>query len=127
MSPQDPVSIRTFYRIVWSDPPTLDDVRSHVERNLAIHVNDSEIRRLATGISVFRTVSQARKTARKRPPWLGRGFIAQVTIPADADVRIERTTKTAGHYTLWAEPNDILRWIDHIEPVTSGEDSTNDL
>jgi len=86
MSPHDPVSIRTFYRIVWTDPPTLDDARSHVARNLAIHVDDAEIQRLASGISVFRTPGQARKTAQKRPPWLGRGFIARITIPPGARV-----------------------------------------
>jgi hypothetical protein len=86
-----------------------------------------KFRRLASGISVFRTMGQARKTARKRPPWLGRGFIARIAIPANAAIRIERTTKTAGHYTLWAEPDDILRWIDHIESVAGEEGLTDDL
>jgi len=27
--------IRTFYRIVWTDPPTLEDFQSHLDRRLA--------------------------------------------------------------------------------------------
>jgi hypothetical protein len=122
-----PTPIRTFYRIVWTDPPTREDALSHVARNVPVHVADEEAQRLATGISVFRTVSQARKNAQKRPPWLGRGFIARITIPPEATVLMERTTRTAGHYTLWAEPEDILRWIDLIEPVTSVGNVADDL
>jgi hypothetical protein len=122
-----PTPIRTFYRIVWTDPPTREDALSHAARNLAIHVADEEAQRLATGISVFRTVSQARENAQKRPPWLGRGFIARITIPPEATARMERTTRTAGHYTPWAEPEDILRWIDLVEPVTRVGNVPDDL
>ena len=116
------VHIRAYYRIVWTDPPTLDDFQSHEVRGLVVRVEDPEILRLASVISVFRTISQARKMARKQPPWLGRGFIARIVIPADARVHIERTTKSAGHYTLWADAAGIASWVEAIEPVTVGED-----
>ncbi len=58
---------RTFYRIVWTDLPTLDDFLSRLDRGVIVRVDDSEIRRLASSISVFRTLGQARRNARKRP------------------------------------------------------------
>ncbi len=111
--------IRTFYRIVWTDPPTLEDFLSHLDRGVDVRVEDAGIRRLAGGLSVFRTLTQARKNASKRPPWFGRGYIARLIVPIDADVAIERTTKTAGHYTRWGDEALILSLVDEIEPVTS--------
>ena len=89
--------IRTFYRIVWTDPPTLEDFQSHLDRRVDVRVEDAEIRRIAGGLSVFRTLAQARKNAIKRPPGFRRGYIARLVVPIEADVVIERTTKTAGH------------------------------
>jgi len=94
------VSIRAVYRIVWTDRPSLENFLSHQARDLNVHVVDPEIVRISNGLSVFRTVAQARWTAMKRPPWLGRGYMVRIVIPTIASVTLERTTKTAGHYTL---------------------------
>jgi len=97
MSPHDPVSIRTFYRIVLTDPPTLVDFQSHFERGIALRNLDPAAARLHPGVSLYRTLSQARRIARKRPPWLGSGYIARISIPMDEAVPVERTTRAAGH------------------------------
>ena len=127
MSPSDPVSIRTFYRIVWTDPPTLDDFESHAARGDMARFPSAEAQRLASGISVFRSLGQAQRTARKRPPWLGRGYVARLVIPYESGARIERTTKSAGHYTLWADPASIISWVVDVVPVTEQEDEPHDL
>src|SRR5690349_20745063 len=108
MSPKSPVPIRTFYRIVWTDPPTLDDVTPKPGGG---RLQRPEYARLESGISVFRTVTQARRTAIARPPWLGQGYIAVIELPDGATFSIDRTTTSKGHYTLWADPRDILAWI----------------
>ena len=115
------ISINTVYRITWTDPPALRDFQSNAEKGVELNSTSEEAQRLHDGISVFRTLSQARKIARRRAPWRGRGFIAQIDIPADAAVRIERTTKSAGHYTLWADAESTLSWVTGVEPVTLPE------
>ncbi len=110
--------IRPFYRIVWTDPPTQEVFLSHLDRGVVVRVEDAEIRRLASGLSVFRTLGQARRNARKRPPWFGRGHIARIVIPAGKGVIIERATNTAGHYTIWGDANVLMSFVDEIEPVT---------
>lgn len=86
-----------------------------------------EAQQLLDGISVFRTAAQARRTARKRPPWMGRGHIARIVIPGDTKVRIERTTKSAGHYTLWADPASIMSWVVGVESVSEPEEESDGL
>jgi hypothetical protein len=124
---ESPRSINTVFRIVWTDPPQLSDFESHAERGDVARFPSEEARRIATGVSVFRTLQQARRTAMKRPPWLGRGYIAQLIIPFGVDARIERTTKSAGHYTLWAAPASIMSWVVDIVPVSEQEDKPDGL
>ena len=111
--------IRAFYRIVWTDLPMVADFLSHVDRNVVVRVDYAEIRRLASGVSKFCTLGRARRTELKRPPWFGRGYIARVIIPIGGGVVIERTTKTAGHYTIWGDAHALLSFVDEVEPVTN--------
>jgi len=117
--------LRVFYRIVWTNPPTIHDVQANPSLLTRPRVGNPEYLRLQTGISVFRTLAQARRTAIARPPWSGDGYIARIVIPDDAEFRIERTTKSRGHYTLWADSKAILSWIDAVEPVKIAEDFTH--
>gem|GEM_PF-808314 len=114
------IPLNVVHRIVLTDPPTLDDFQPNAERGIEprrpIPV---EFVRLESGISVYRTMAQARRTARKYPPWFGGGYVARIVLPESANVRIERTTKSAGHYTLWADADTILSWVDDVEPVTA--------
>lgn len=107
---------QTFYRIVRSNPPTLDDVRSYEELGIEPRGNDPEASRLFRGISLYNTRQQARNQAAGRP-WRGNAFIAELQIPGDAPVTIERTGTRRGHYTLWGNPHDILALVTAVQPV----------
>lgn len=113
---------RVYYRIVWTNPPSLDDFEANLSRGVHSRLVSYETLRLQSGISVFRTLTQARRTARDRRPWMGQGFIAALEIPPGAEATIERTTKSAGHYTLWADVHDILRWVTQVFPVSPAEE-----
>ena len=49
-------------------------------------------------------------------PWLG-DYVAQVHIPSGEAVRIEQTGRDPFHYTVWAEPEELLSWVVSIIPV----------
>lgn len=102
----EPFAPRTLYRLVETNPPTLKDFMSYHVLGIGIVDPDEESIRLSKGISVIRTEAQARRTGRRRR-FRGAFFIAEIVVPANAIARIERTTGTPGHYTLWAEPDMI--------------------
>lgn len=115
----EPQRLNVVYRIVWTNPPTIDDFEPNVQRAIPSYLVNDRQRHLQTGISVFRTLSQGRRTAKARHPWMGQGFIAAIELPPDAEYRIERTTKSAGHYTLWAQARNILKWVVQVFPVST--------
>jgi hypothetical protein len=95
-----------FYRIVESDPPTLWDFTSLKARGRDLLHPTPEALRIWDGIAVYETVEQAREQ-RRRYPKIGR-FVAEVLVPLDAEIRCERTTRSDGHWTLWAPPEKLL-------------------
>ena len=105
----------TFYRIVHADPPPVADLTSAAALGKLPPDDDPETLRLWDGISVYDTVLRAMAKSR-RYPWLGR-FIAGIEIPDEAPVRIERTTKSRGHYTVWAEPEQLLAYVAEVLPA----------
>lgn len=107
-------SIVILYRIIRTDAPTIDDMRSHAELGIPLRRDDPETRRLARGISLFDSLEQARRQARGKP-WLGNAFIAELEIPW-ALFRIEKTGGR-GHHTLWGHPHAILSYVRRIERV----------
>ena len=107
---------RVFYRIVRSDPPTALDFTSNAARGRPLHDPSPEALRLWDGISVNATEAQARRRARQMP-MLG-SHIARLDVPPDAAVRAERTTRTPGHYTLWADPAALLTCVTAVVPVS---------
>lgn len=50
-------------------------------------------------------------------PRLGR-FIATLVIPDHTPIRIEKTGSSPSHFTLWAEPTDLLACVVSIAPVS---------
>lgn len=116
-----PGSIRVLYRIVSQNPPTREDVSSYQELGIPLRSATPEALRRSRGISLFNTLAQARKLG-IGPPWHGSGFIAELQIPDDAHVTIERTGRQRGHYTLWGSPDDILGYITHVVPIRSEEE-----
>lgn len=107
------VAPRTVYRLVETSPPTLKDFMSYHVLGIGLVDPDEESIRLSTGISVFRTEAQARRAGRRRR-FRGTFFIAEIVVPVDARMRIERTTGTPGHFTLWAEPDMIVSWVARV-------------
>lgn len=111
---------RTFYRIVKTDPPNLEDFKSYRELGILLLRTDAESRRLADGISVYATLAQARRAARSQP-FLGR-FIAEVVIPDDGSLTLARTGKKPGHHTIWCDPREelasqVLKYVTSVLPV----------
>lgn len=104
-----------FFRIAISNPPTLWDVLSSARRGRKLRRRTPELERLFAGVSVFETLEQARLQARTYPQ-LG-GFIAEIEIPLDAPVQCERTTRTEGHWTIWAPPQYLLERIVMVTSV----------
>jgi hypothetical protein len=60
------------------------------------------------GISVYRTFGQASRKARDYP-FLG-GYIAELRIGAETDIRVEKTFGR-GHHTLWGAPDLVLACV----------------
>jgi hypothetical protein len=105
---------RTFWRIVRTNPPSEADFLSNEAKGLHPRDDDAETLRLWSGIPAFATLTQARRMAR-RVPSLG-DFVAELSIPDDPAVRIERTLGR-GHHTLWGDANRLLTSVVRVEPV----------
>ena len=110
-----PLQPRFLYRIVRTDPPTELDVTSKAALGLVDPDADAETKRLESGLSMYRTLAQARRKARSFR-FLG-GYIATIDLSLADSIVIERTTSSSGHYTVWGEPLIILRCIVAVEPV----------
>jgi hypothetical protein len=98
-----------FFRIVESNPPTLWDFLSAARRGRQLRRRTPELERLFAGISLFETFAQARDQAQVFPQ-LGE-FIAEIVVPNDLAIDCERTTRTEGHWTIWARPDTLLSYV----------------
>jgi len=68
------------------------------------------------GLSVHHTLSQSRNHAQafRRNPFVG---IAILEIPEGSGMPWKRTGPSEGHHTLWAEPEDLIRYVREVEVV----------
>lgn len=106
---------RVFYRVVQANPPTLEDFTSHVALGKAPMSADPVRRRMAEGLSVYATFRQARRNARSFPGH--GGFIAELVLPDDTPVTVERTGHQPGHHTIWGDPAALLRTVVSVVPA----------
>ncbi len=106
---------RLFYRIVRSHPPTLVDFTSRAEQGHLLPNPTPERQRLWEGISVYATLAQPRRNAR-RFPQLGM-YIAALDVSEAEGLHFERTTHQPGHFTVWGEPARILACVLFLEPA----------
>jgi hypothetical protein len=106
---------RRFFRIVLTDPPTAWDFMSGAARGFPPPNDDPNTLRLWEGVSLYDQRRYARYRATERPR-LGR-FIAEVHIPVDAPIRIERTGRSHGHYTAWGDPEILLGYVTEVRPA----------
>ncbi len=105
---------RTFWRIVQTNPPSESDFLSNEVQGKPPRDEAPETRRLWSGISVYATRLQARRTAITYP-FLG-AFLAEMRIPDDGRVRWEKT-RGRGHHTLWGDSRVMLECITRVVPV----------
>lgn len=115
-------NVIVLYRIVEHNPPTQEDMRSYQSLGIPLRRDTPEARRRSTGISVFDSIDQARKIG-VGPPWYGVGSIAELQIPHDAQVTIERTGRQRGHHTLWGSPDVILGYAVRVMAIDSEEET----
>jgi hypothetical protein len=104
------------YRLIRSDQVRLEDFLSHEalgtppRRRLSRRDRDRW-----SGVSHQSTLESAVDKANDSP-WLGT-FAAEVHIPHGAAVRIEQTGRDPCHYTVWADPADLLSWVVSVTPI----------
>ena len=111
---------RPCHRVTQNNPPEREDVMSNAAQGIPPPDDDPQRAMLNDGISVFNTEQQARKkvlSLRELGINLG-DYIARLDIPDGAPgVRIERTLRTPGHHTIWADPDQLLEYVVSIVPV----------
>lgn len=106
---------RSFYRIVKTERPSAADFTPKATLSEEVLKRRPEIARLVTGISFFDDVELARKKALSFP-MLG-DYLAEIIVPDTSSLKFERTTTSRGHYTLWADPEQVLGLVVRVEPV----------
>jgi hypothetical protein len=106
-------SYRDFYRIVRTNPESLWDLTSAKERGQPVP-SDPKLRDVWDGLSVYSTLSQARRKQRMSPV-LG-AFVAVLRIPTDGSIRFARTLGGDGHHTIWATPAELETLVVSVEP-----------
>ncbi len=108
---------RRFYRVIAGERATRDDFLSFQALGRILRRATPETERTYDGISVFATASQARTVVARAARYRVLGtHIAEMTIPDDAPIHVERTfLDQRGHHTLWGDPDVLLRYVTSIE------------
>src|SRR5215211_8313499 len=96
---------RPFYRLVRSNPPTMDDFVSNKAKAIPMARPDPEVALLWDGISVYATETQARNQARVKP-WLG-AYIAELVVTENDPITVRRSGTGRGYHTLWGDPAEL--------------------
>jgi hypothetical protein len=106
---------RVFYRLVRTDPPTVQDFMSNeaLGRKPKRPLSAFD-RRCWRGVSHHDTREQA-ASAGGHSPWLG-AFIATVVVAPGAPIEYEQTYRP-GHWTLWGGPTDLLALVVSVSPL----------
>lgn len=105
--------MRVFFRVVQTDPPTLDDFRSYLALGKPLLHQTPRRLRAWSGVSVYDTEGAARAKARD----FGLGpYLAELHVPADASVEAEGPGQL-GHFNLFGEPEALLRLVVSVRPI----------
>jgi hypothetical protein len=109
-----------LYRLIRAERATLKDFMSHetlgVPPRRRLSRRDRDRWR---GVSHQSTLESAISKATDSP-WLGQ-YVAEVHIPHGAAVRIEQTGRDPFHYTVWADPDDLLSWVVSVTRIPTVE------
>ncbi len=111
-----------LYRVVRTNPSTADDFLSqydlHLRRSAASRrppPTDPRLLRIWDGISMSATRLHAEQQ-QARFPRLG-SYIAVLDLPM-VRFRMERSTATPGHFTVWGDPKDLLQCVREVLLLT---------
>jgi hypothetical protein len=106
---------QTYYRIVKSDPPTLQDFMSLAELGQRPrNPNDPEVIRRWDKLSVWGEEQRAHEWARLHPR-LG-AYIARLDLPDASTISVESSGPT-GHYSMAATASELWQYITLVVPV----------
>lgn len=96
-----------MFHLLRGPIPNRDDFLSREARGLHLRGRDPYREDLNRGVSLVASLDGARllRTRLPRGHWR---YAARLAIPAG--VRLEPTFWD-GHYTVWADPDDVLRWV----------------
>lgn len=100
---------RVLYRLTRTNPPTASDFRSNKEKGRPPTGLELAQPRLHEGVSLWDSKAEAIARA-FRPCW-----IAELSIPADVDY--EQTTDNVHHFTVWASAEQLLSFVQKVEPT----------
>ena len=109
------MAVRRFYRATKQAEARRADFLSRMAQGRATATSDAEVRRLEDGVSVYDDLEHLRGKARAIRG-LGR-WIATLDIPDDAGIPIEKTLDDPHHFTLWGEPDELLRFVVLVQRV----------
>jgi hypothetical protein len=99
---------RLFYRIVRTDPPSLDDFKSARELGKPLG-NVRYVREWSNSISVYDDYDHAVERAAANRFLLG-DRIATLEIPDDR-FEIAQTTRDRRHFSIYASAENIIRFV----------------
>jgi hypothetical protein len=103
----------TLYHVVKSPRPTEDDFKSQKDRGIPLR--DPRFRREYEGVSCCDTAATAKQLA-ETFKLLGQ-YIAQIDIP-DASALTYEPTLWPGHWTIWGDGQEMLRYVVRVLHVT---------
>ena len=106
----------TFFHVVLSDPPTVDDFTSNEAKGRQPRRPlTPEEQEIWSGISAYESWALARRKA-GASPWLGE-YVAELHIPAGSGIEARRTTNSRGHWTLWGDAAELLKCVVSVTPM----------
>jgi hypothetical protein len=100
----------TFYRLVRSNPPTMDDFTSNCERGRRRRTERGETIEDWTGLSVFDSLEAVRDLRRRAQFGYRVQWVARLDIPNHTAIEWRRT-HGPGHWTLWGSARAILATV----------------
>jgi hypothetical protein len=112
---EDNQPVQILYRVVQTDPPTVRDFLSQKVLGIPLKHENPKVLRLWDGLSVYRTVDQARTRA-KQTPRLGL-YIAELAVLPDERSVVELDNGRNGHCTIWGSPWLLRSFVVSVVPV----------
>jgi len=101
--------VPTFYRIVKSDPPNVQDFTSNKAQGKAPRGIERDEPSIWAGLSMYDRENEARGQAR-RIPKLG-SFLARLEITESDSIQVRQTGGNPAHHTIWGDPQQLLTCV----------------